>query len=154
VLRHHRHEHERRGGRRLAVSGQRSVPSDDHEPSFLDEAAELVLPVDAQLVGSRLIGSAAVLETLLLVHDAAETVEAPVEAQRAAARQRPLLMLHQRDAERIAVKRLDHEPAAGSEHAPELAQGDPVAAVAEVSKRRSQPQDRVEGTALERQARI
>src|SRR5207253_10845996 len=103
------------------LSVKRSVPSDDHEPGLLDQAAELVLAVDANLVGSRLIGSAAILEALLLVHDAAETIEAPVEAERAAARQRPLLMLHERDAERIAVKGFDHAPAAGREHTPELA---------------------------------
>jgi hypothetical protein len=60
-------------------------------------------------------------------------------------------VLAQPGADLLAVERLDHQPPARREHAPELAERKPVALAAHVAKGSSQAQHRAEGAARERQ---
>ena len=56
--------------------------------------------------------------------------------------------------EQVAVRRLDHEPAARPQHAPDLGQHAHVLLVAEVAERGEEVDRRVEGLVLERQLAV
>ena len=94
----------------------------DHAKPASSSIRELLLAVHAQLVFAGRTVRGVVLKALGLVHHAARAIEPPLKSQRAAGRQRPLLVLAQPGADLVAVQRLDHQPPARREHAPELAQ--------------------------------
>ena len=87
------HEHERTGGRRLSLPGERRVAPDHRETGALQHPAKLVGAVHAQLVAPGRAVPAAHLQALRLAHHPACAVKAPVDPQRAPARERPLLAL-------------------------------------------------------------